>query len=179
MLLKKLAARIIRRAENRIGVKLDYTHKIAETDMGLLMRYNRIFGFLDPNKHVPALAYHTARMRGAIAADCGICVEAEINLAGQAGLDEATIDAVLRSDYSELPEDVTAVANLTDAVVGRHEDDTEAREIIKTAYGDAGLIEVSFAMNGAALLPNIKRAMGYATVCDIAVLRRRAWLSAG
>lgn len=174
MLLKKIAAHLIQRAERRIGVRLDYAHEIAQTDLTLLSRYNRIFGFLDPNKKVPKVAYHTARLRGAIAADCGTCVEAEINLANQAGIDNATVGLVLRSDYSELPEEVAAIARLADAVAGRREDDAEAREIIKRAYGDAGLIEVSFAMNGAALLPGIKRAMGYATICDMAILRKQA-----
>lgn len=174
MLLNKIAAQFIRRAERRIGVPLDYAHKIAQTDLSLLSRYNRIFGFLDPNKKVPKVAYHTARLRGAVAADCGTCVEAEINLAKEAGVDNATVETVLRSDYSKLSEAVAAVARLADAVAGRREDDVEAREIIKRAYGDAGLIEISFAMNGSALLPGIKRAMGYATICDMAILRKQA-----
>lgn len=84
-MLTALAAHFIRRAERRIGVNLDYVHHIAQACMSLLSRYNRIFGFLDPNRHVPAAAYHAARLRGALAADCGTCVEAEFNLALTAG----------------------------------------------------------------------------------------------
>lgn len=170
-MLKKLTRHLIRRAERRLGVALDYTHKIAQTDTGLLMRYNRIFGFLDPNKHVPALAYHTARLRGALAADCGTCVEAEINLAKNAGIDPETIRQVLSGDCADLPKEITAVAQLADAVAARREDDAEARARILDAYGDAGLIEIAYAINGAALLPGIKRSMGYATTCDLNLLR--------
>ena len=174
MLLQRIAGYLITRAERRVGVSFDYIHQIAKTDLGLLSRYNRLFGFLDPNKKAPALAYHAARLRGAIAADCGTCVVAEINLAKQAGVSEQDVDHLLSGDYAALARPIAAVAMLADAVTSRREDDPEAREIIRAAYGEAGLIEISYAMNGAALLPGIKRAMGYATQCDLSVLRRQA-----
>lgn len=173
-MLKKIAAFLVRRAERRIGVKLDYVHKIAQTRVSLAARYDRFFSFLDQNKIVPPVAYHTARIRGAVAADCGTCVEAEINLAKNAKIAGETIERVLSADYSALPADLAAVARLTDAVVARREDDPEARAAVVAAYDDAGLIELSYAMNGAALLPGVKRAMGYAVACDLAVLRKVA-----
>ena len=173
-MLKHIAHFLIRRAERRVGVQFDYIHQIAETDIGLLARYNKIFGFLDPNRKVPAQAYHTARLRGAIAADCGTCVEAEINLARNANVDPTTIDHVLSGDYTALPIEITAVASLADAVAGRRADDPEARDTIRKTFGEAGLIEISLAMNGAALLPGVKRAMGYATACDIQTMRKLA-----
>lgn len=174
MPLKSIATKLVSAAEKRIGVTLDYAHHIARTDFGLMLRYGKIFGFLDPNKKVPALAYHTARLRGAVASDCGTCVEAEINLAKQSGVSAETITSILSADYAELPSDIAAVAQLSDAVVGQREDDAGAREAVLSAFGDAGLIELAYAMNGAALLPGIKRAMGYATVCDLDILRLKA-----
>lgn len=174
MLLKVIAAKLVSRAEKRIGVGLDYAHQIARTNFGLMTRYGKIFGFLDPNRNAPVLAYHTARLRGAISADCGTCVEAEINLAKQADIGSEVVTQILSADYSKLPKEIAAVALLSDAVVGRREDDPAAREIIQQAFGEAGLIEISFAMNGAALLPGIKRAMGYATTCDLNILRLKS-----
>jgi hypothetical protein len=174
MLIQKIAGSMIRRAEKRVGVSFDYVHKIAQTDLGLLLRYNRLFGFLDPSRKTPAVAHHVARLRGAIAADCGTCVEAEIGNARNAGVEPLLIDTVLSGNYAALPPDLAAVATLSDAVTSRREDDPEAREIVREAYGEAGLIELSFAMNGAALLPGIKRAMGYATACNIDILRKQA-----
>ncbi|MEL6957946.1 MAG: hypothetical protein AAGL89_03210 [Pseudomonadota bacterium] len=170
-MLTHIAMTLIARAERRLGVTLDYTRKIAATDIRLLLRYNKIFGFLDPNTKVPPLAYHTARLRGALAADCGTCVEAEINLARGAGLTSDQIDAVLAARYDDLPADIAAVAVLADAVTAHRVDASEARTRIIETYGHEGLIELSYAMNGAALLPGIKRAMGYATACDLTLLR--------
>lgn len=163
---------MIARAEKRIGVELAYAHKISDAGIGLMMRYSKIFGFLDPNTKVPAEAYHIARLRGAVSADCGTCVEAEINLAKAAGMSPDLITAVLQSDYADLPDVLRAVAEISDAVAGNRVDAPEAREVVLRVYGEAGLIELGFAMNGAALLPGIKRAMGYATACDLQTLRK-------
>ncbi|MDC0660076.1 hypothetical protein N6L27_18895 [Leisingera sp. SS27] len=171
-MLTAVATFFIRRAERRIGVSLDYVRYIARTELSLLSRYNKIFGFLDPNRQVPAAAYHAARLRGALAADCGICVEAEINLARASGLGEQLINAILQADSQALPTELAPVVRLADAVTSRREDDVEARSVVTGLYGDAGLIELSFAMNGAAMLPGIKRAMGHATACDLSVMRR-------
>lgn len=171
-MLKRIARVLVARAERRVGVGLDYAHQIAATDFGLFRRYGRIFGFLDGNTKAPPLAYHAARLRGALAADCGTCGEAEINLARRAGVSDALIGHLLDRDLSRLPAAVAAVVTLADTVTLQREDDAEARETIRAAYGEAGLIEIAYAMNGAALLPGIKRAMGYATACHLPHLRK-------
>ncbi len=173
-MLKKIAHGLIGQAEKRVGVTFDYVHAIADTSFSLLTRYNRLFRFLDPNRFAPQDAYHVARLRGAISADCGTCVEAEINLARQTGMDAAVIDQVLSGTYSALPEALAATARLADAVTGQRTDDPDARETIRSEFGEEALIELCFAMTGAALLPGIKRGMGYATGCDIEMMRKIA-----
>lgn len=72
----------------------------------------------------PAIAHHTARLRGAIAADCGTCVKAEINLAQQAGISRQIVANIIAARYD--------------------------------------------------LLFSIKRAMGYATTCDLGIMQKLA-----
>ena len=168
-MIRRIAHYLIRKVERRVGVTLDYVHAIAETNIGLLSRYNRIFGIVDPRKHLPTDAYHAARLRGALAADCGTCVEAEINLALAAGLSQDWMHRVLTDQEKG---DLNAVIVLTDAVVRDRIDAPDAREQVRSAYGDAGLIELSLAMNGAAFLPGVKRAMGYATACNLEVMQQ-------
>ncbi len=171
-MLKKIMSALIRRSENQFGVKFEYIHKIAQTDLGLLFRYNRIFGFINPNKKVPPLAYHAARLRGALAADCGTCVETEIKLAKLANIDSDVISELLSGQLDKLSPEIAAVVSLSDAVTRERRDEPAAREIIKSTWGDAGVIELGFAMNGAALLPGIKRSMGYSGSCDISLLQQ-------
>lgn len=155
------------RAEDRLGTSLDYARLIAQTNFGLFVRYGKIFPFLDPRKHTPPEAYHAARIRAAQAADCGTCVDIEVQLAKNAGIADPTIKHILAGDYSKLPKPVAAAAKLSDAVVKERQDDPDARDLLVKSYQQAGLIELAFAMNGAALLPGIKRALGFASACTI------------
>lgn len=165
-MLKKVINYILSINEKRIGVKLDYARKIVSVDNRLFMRYGKIFGFLDPRKNLSIDAYHAARICGALSADCGSCVEAEINLAKNSGLSDEFINHILAKDFSHFSDDIVAVVELSSAVTN-FQDAPDARERIIKYYGEKGLIELSFAMNGAALLPGIKRAMGYATSCNL------------
>jgi hypothetical protein len=83
-------------------------------------------------------------------------VEAEINLAKLAKLSDALIDDILRGSTSDAS--LQAIIALTDATVRDRIDSSEARELVCGAYGDKGLIELFIAMNGAAMLPGVKRA---------------------
>jgi len=171
-MLHVITSHLISKAEKRLGVPMDHVRAIAAASTNLLNRYRRFFSFLDPNNHAPPEAYYVARIRGAMAADCGTCVETEFNLADQAGVDGKLIAAALRGDLEALGPQLGAVSQLTEAVVANRIDDPDARDAVVAAYGEAGLIEISYAMNGAALLPGIKRAMGYAVACDATLMAR-------
>ncbi|WP_172328719.1 hypothetical protein [Mangrovicoccus sp. HB161399] len=157
-----LSKALIARTESRLGVGFPYVRRIAETKTRLLLRYKKFIDFLDPNQDVPPEAYHLARIRGAMAAACADCVESEIARAKAAGLRESLIREFLTAAPGELPAPLDDVMRLADAVVRDRSDDPEARERVRAAFGEAGLIELAFAMNGAALIPGVKRAMGFA-----------------
>jgi len=170
-MLKRVMNYILSKNEKRLGVKLDYARKILLVDNRLFLRYGKVFGFLDPRKHLSAEAYHASRICGALSADCGSCVEAEINLAKNSGLSDEFLNHVLAKNIDQLPDNIIAVVELSCAVTN-FQDAPVAREQVIKYYGEEGLIEMSFAMNGAALLPGIKRAMGYATSCDLNLLKK-------
>ncbi|MGB0660952.1 MAG: hypothetical protein ACPGNV_12340 [Mangrovicoccus sp.] len=150
-----------RPAETALDLDLDYVRHIAQTDEPLLQRYGRISDFLDPNTQVPPLAYHAARITAAFATDCSICLSAEINLARKAGIPQEQITQILNFDDEALPFEISAVIYLARAVIAENSDNPEARDYIRQIYGEAGLIELSYAMGGAAMLPTIRRVMGF------------------
>lgn len=166
-----VADRIISANERRLGVELDYVRHIAKTNFGLLTRYGKIFAWLDPRRHAKAEAIAVARLRAALALDCGTCVRAEINLARAAGMNKLTIANVLKGDFSALGTELSQVAALTDSVIADRADNPEARDAVRATYGEAALIEICYAMSGAAMLPTLKRGLGYATQCDLTGFR--------
>ena len=170
MSLSFLTLALVRRAEKRVGVTFDYVRHIARTSTPLLIRYNRVFAMIDPRHHLPPEVYHAARIRAAVASDCGTCVEAETNLARNSGLSDDLIDAIL-SGISSDPT-LKATISFTDATIADRSDAAQDREILRQALGEKGLIELALAMNGAAFLPGVKRALGFATTCNIEVHRK-------
>ncbi len=169
-----LSKLLIARAESQLGVGFPYVRHIADTKTRLLLRYKRFLDFLDPNQDVPPEAYHLARIRGAVASGCGDCVESEIARAKAAGLREGLIRDFLIAAPGELPAPLDDVKTLADAVTRDRRDDPGARDRVRDAFGEAGLIELAYAMNGAALIPGVKRAMGYAGHSDAEALSRLA-----
>ena len=165
-MLKFIAEKILSRGERKVGVPLNYAREILSVNFGLFSRYGKIFSFLDPVKHVPQEVYHAARLAGAVSADCGSCVKAEVNLARSAGLEDAAIGLILRRKTDQLDQNIAPAVRLAFAVA-KNVDDAGSRSEIVSKHGKAGLIELSYAMNGAAMLPGIKRAMGFATACNI------------
>ena len=164
-ILSAISIRFISAAENRLGVRLDYVRRIARLNTPLLLRYNRIFRILDPRKHLPADAYHTARLRAAMAADCGTCVEAEINLALQSGLTKEFLRSVMKGQSNSAA--ISAIIALTDAVIRDCTDDGTARQTICDVYGEMALTELALVITQASALPSIKRTMGFATTCNM------------
>lgn len=130
------------------GVSVEHVHQSARTDFGLLMRCNRLSGFLDAKRKVPALAYPAARLWGEVSADCGTGIEAEVNLARRAGIETTLVDALLSGHYTLLPSAITAVSELSTAEAPRDEDAPKAREILHATWREAGLIDLCFARNG-------------------------------
>ncbi|MBE3638491.1 carboxymuconolactone decarboxylase family protein [Mangrovicoccus algicola] len=170
----RLTKAMIARREARLGLRFPHVHRIAETSPRLLMRYGRFLSFLDPNQDVPPEAYHLARIRGAMAGDCAASLEAEIARAKAGGLREGLLREFLTAAPGELPGPLADVMRLADAVVRDRRDDPEARDRVRAAFGEDGLIELSYAMNGAALIPGLRRSMGFCGTPDPGALARLA-----
>ncbi|GAB5415766.1 MAG: hypothetical protein Cons2KO_33690 [Congregibacter sp.] len=63
-----------------------------------------------------------------------MCVEIEVNLARDAGLETALIRDVIANNYEALTPAIKAVAELA-SMVTRHRDAPEAREVVSSFMG--------------------------------------------
>ncbi|WP_108257656.1 ABC transporter substrate-binding protein [Mangrovicoccus ximenensis] len=86
----------------------------------------------------------------------------------------AILEPVVSSVLARDPEAKVVAAGGDDAVVRDRAEDAAAREAVRDAFGEAGLIELAYAMNGAALIPGVRRAMGFAGLGEAQVLQRLA-----
>lgn len=167
--MSKISDMVADRLEAQMGASFEHMRAIGRVSTSLFVRYANVSWAMERaarNAIAPKDAYHAARIRGAQAADCGSCVQIEVNLATKAGLAPDLIRAILNGEVTpESP--LAAVCAWTDATMGERVDDTEHREIVQAHYGQKAMIEISYAMNAAAFYPGVKRALGYAVACQI------------
>jgi len=163
-MIRSILRRSLDSAEVKLGAPVDYLRYVAEHDPGAMVK----FGMLQPasahRKVLPPEVYHAARIAATQAADCGTCVQIEVNAARASGVPAATIRAVLSGDPLSAPEaDAIAFAKMT----ASGEDPTEPRQRLLERFGDRGVVEAALAVTTAQVYPTMKRALGYATACSL------------
>jgi alkylhydroperoxidase family enzyme len=163
-MLKTLAHRQIRAQEQAYGVSLAYLHHIAETSLAATAAFALFLPMSRYRRVVPAAAFHVATLVAVRAQDCGTCVQIGVNAARDEGVAAEVVRAVLQDRPDRLPADLGEVYHYAQAVV-QQQDDAALREQLRDRYGDAGLIDLAYALASAQVFPVVKRALGYATAC--------------
>lgn len=164
-MIRSLLRRQLDSAERRLGVPVDYLRFAAEHDPAAVVK----FGLLQPatghRKALPPAVFHAARIAATQTADCGTCVQIEVNAAREAGVDAGTVCALLAGDpHEEALRDALAFAQAT----ARHEDPgDDLRARIVARHGERGLVEMALAVTTALAYPTMKRALGFAKACAL------------
>ncbi len=166
-MLRSILRRSLDNAEARLGAPVDYLRYVAEHDPGAAIK----FGLLQPatghRKVLPPEVYHAARIAATQEADCGTCVQIEVNAARASGVSAPSIRAVLAGEPLTAPEaDAVAFARMT---AGR-EDPAEPRQRLLDRFGDRGVVELALAVTTAQAYPTMKRALGFATACALVTI---------
>ena len=120
-----------------------------------------------PARHVPAAAYHVARIAATRAEDCGTCVQIAAHLARAAGVPTAVVRGAALGEPESLPAELALVYRFATAVARA---DTAAAEAERPAmlarFSEAGLATFAVGIAGARTFPALKRALGHATSCE-------------
>ena len=103
--------------------------------------------------------------------DCGTCVQIGITQAKKAGVDTEILQHVIDRRTDLLSDELSEVYRFTEAVVSSTGEEDEIRESLRERYGDAGLIELSFAIAACRVFPITKRSLGYAKSCSLVDLQ--------
>ncbi len=166
-MLQAIFNRQITKAEQQLGVSLDYVRYVARVSRSAAWRLARFSRLVQTR---PRDEWREAVLVGSIVAamadDCGSCVQIGVNLARQAGLDRNVISAVVERRPEELSADLQEVYHFTEAVIFNTEEQESRREQIRRRFGDAGLVELSLAIALHRVFPALKRGLGYAATCS-------------
>jgi hypothetical protein len=77
----------------------------------------------------------------------------------------AQIEAVLRREVSAMTPAVQLAQRYADAVLNHRADVDSVRDAVRASWGDQGVIDLAFSMQGARLYPMMKEALGFAREC--------------
>ncbi|MGE0533585.1 MAG: carboxymuconolactone decarboxylase family protein [Pirellulales bacterium] len=158
--------RQIAASEARLGVPLDYMRYVAAHSLSAVWRLARFVKVAEPAPNLPAAAASVAGIVSAQADDCGSCVQIGVNLARQQGVSRDILNAVVRRQPDELPDDLRDVYHFAAAVTSGV-DDEALRERLRERYGDRGLIDLALAIAMHRVYPTFKQALGYAKSCSL------------
>lgn len=116
---------------------------------------------------VPAEAHFATKIVGAMTEDCGPCTQLVVNMALEARVAPDQLEAVL----ARRPDAMTAATRtgwrFATAIAWRTDDEDAAREAVRAAWGDAGLVELSMALAVGRVFPMTKAGLGYARECRL------------
>jgi alkylhydroperoxidase family enzyme len=164
---KSLIRRKLDQEERRFGGSMDYVRHMLDVSFGAFWRFVTFLPLSNYRKVLPADACHVARLVALQDADCGPCVQMEVNAAKLDGIPSETIRATLDGNFDELPQELIDVHRFTKSVVMATEEGDDIRETLRTRYGEAGLVELALAIASCRVFPTAKRAMGYAQSCSL------------
>jgi alkylhydroperoxidase family enzyme len=127
--------------------------------------FAKIFDVARHRESAPPSAVFAAKLVGALIEDCGPCVQLVVNMAREAKVPAADIAGVLRGDASGMNADAALGYRFAEAVAHRLPHEDEARDAVRAAWGDKGVIDLSLALAISRVFPMTKAGMGYAKTC--------------
>lgn len=113
----------------------------------------------------PVEAAFAAKLVGAVAEDCGPCVQLVADMAREAGVAPEQVEAVLTRDPARMSDNTALGFRFADAVVRAAPHEDEAREAVLAQWGEAGLIDLVLGLQLGRMYPMVKKGLGFGKTC--------------
>lgn len=154
-------------SEKQLGVRLDYMREIGGAAPALLVKFGTLAGLGRENVVASAEALHFATLGAVQVDDCGECVQIHVNLAQQAGIAPAQLEAALDNRIAELPP-LPALALRFGRAAAENDPALERlAEQLERQIGRRAMFDLAIALGLARFYPVLKRALGYAKSCSL------------
>lgn len=160
-----LVERAMRAAAARNGTDVSYLMALYDASPTALRGLGKVSALLAHREAVPVEASFAAQLVGALEEGCGSCVQIHIGMARKAGVADALIEAILTDNNDDLPPDVALAVSFARAISRRSEAEAAARELVRTRWGDKGVIDLVLAAQTSRFLTMLKAGFGHATAC--------------
>ncbi len=166
MLRKTLARRALKAFAARYDYDVSYMEHMLRASPAAFFGFAGLTRLAKHRESAPLDAFYAAKLVGALAEDCGPCVQLVVAMAQEAGVAEAQTEAVLTRDRDAMTPDVRLGFRFAEAIVGRTREATAAREAVRRRWGEAGMVDLVLAVQIGRVFPMVKAGLGFAETCQ-------------
>ena len=159
------ARRWLRAASKRYGYDTSYLDYMLKQSPAAFFRFTPVAKAAAHREVVPVDASFAAKIAGAMAEDCGPCVQLTVDMALAVGMAKDQIEAVVRRDTGAMNASTKLGFQFADAIVSGSADAEGHREAVRSRWGEKGVIDLAMALQMGRLFPMLKAALGYAREC--------------
>ncbi|MEQ1506234.1 MAG: hypothetical protein ABMB14_28645, partial [Myxococcota bacterium] len=162
-----LVRRILKAFSDRYDYDVASMYYLLDTSPSALLKFALVNLPASHRSAAPRDAWFAAKLVGAMTEDCGPCTQLVVNMAREAGVPAAQIEAVLARDPARMSADTALGYRFAAAVAVRDPDEDPARDAVKAAWGDAGVVDLSLGLAVGRVYPMTKAGLGFARECRL------------
>ena len=156
----------IRQFEEAYDYDCSYLHDLLDRTPAGFARFHAARPMTSFREHLPADAHYVAAITLMQQKDCGSCLQLNLKLAREEGVDRELLRAVLESP-EKLPAPLQDVRRHAALVIAGEEPDAECAARIRSHFGEAAFGELALCIAGVQIYPTLKRALLMASTCQI------------
>ncbi len=164
-MLKSIARNRIRAFGKRYRYDASYMEAMLDASPTAFFKFAKLLAAASHRESAPIGAYYAAKIAGARAEDCGPCTQLVVDMALEAGVTRDQIEAVLTRNCIAMNDDTVLGFRFAQAVIDNSANESELREAVRTAWGDRGVIDLTFALQLGRMFPMVKAGLGFAKQC--------------
>lgn len=144
---------------------VSYMLAMLDTSPRAFNTFGKVTAMANHGEVVEPAPLYAAKLVGTVGEDCGPCTQLVAEKARRDGVPVDQIAAVLKGDASAMSEDVALAWRFAGAVLAASPDLDDLRETVRRRWGDKGVIDLTFALQGSRLYPMVKLGLGFAQEC--------------
>ena len=143
-----------------------YMRELLETSPEGYEKFDNAMPLVEHRELLDANSYWVAKLAAMKSEDCGECLQLNVRMAVEAGIDKAIVEATIKGGR-DLPAELMDVYDFAVGVAANILDDEALVARIESRFNKGQLLEFGLCISTAKFFPTTKRALGYTKSCSL------------
>lgn len=165
-MLKFFLKRLTRRFAQRYNYDAGYMEHFIDVNPGAFFKFSRVLGVSAHRAGIPAEPWFAAKIRTVLGEDCGPCTQLAVNMALEAGVPPAHIEAIVSRNLTALPKETVLVIDFTECVLAHDPAADDLRDEIVALWGDDAIVSLAMVISSTRIYPTLKYVLGFGKACS-------------